>query len=70
MHSKFNLIFRCRELKEKRLLEICNVLLESDKQHGLEITHHMQRDVGAGGLVAGWDRTGTGFLEITKLDNG
>ena len=52
-------------MKEKRLLEICNVLLESDKQHGLEITHHMQRDVGAGGLVAGWDRTGTGFLEIT-----
>ena len=65
MHSKFNLIFRGRELKEERLLEICNVLLESDKQHGLEITHHMQRDVGAGGLVAGWDRTGTGFLEIT-----
>ena len=65
MHSKFNLIFRGRELKEERLLEICNVLLESGKQHGLEITHHMQRDVGTGGLVAGWDRTGTGFLEIT-----
>ena len=39
--------------------------LNQINRHGLEITHYMQRDVGAGGLVAGWDRTGTGFLEIT-----